>query len=127
MGKRRTCICCSDDTVALSSAAYPPAQVPPFQAQSGYGMPDMGLPPAFGEGGEAGEAGEGWTGEYIPGMDIMGMYDPNYASYMQGAYGWGMPVDGAGYGAAEAQEVAEATTASTAAATHDSGGGSLGG
>jgi len=107
-------------------AAYPPAQVPPFQTQAGYGMPDMGLPPAFGEGGEAGEAGEGWPGEYIPGMEFpLGMYaDPNYASYMQGAYAWGMTVDGAGYSGAEAQEIAEATTESTAAAALDTGGGS---
>lgn len=79
-------------------SAFPPSVVPPFGA-FGYGMSDMGLPPAYGDGGEEGqEAVEGHfvqdvDGQFMQGMQFMPeMYDPNYGQYMP--YGWpGVGVD----------------------------------
>lgn len=86
-------------------SAFPPSVVPPFGA-FGYGMSDMGLPPAYGEGGEEGQDVDGHfvqdvDGQYMQGMQFMPeMYDPNYGQYMP--YGWpGVGVDGT----AEGQEV----------------------
>mmetsp|Transcript_70397 Transcript_70397/g.139655 ORF Transcript_70397/g.139655 Transcript_70397/m.139655 type:complete len:540 (-) Transcript_70397:117-1736(-) len=86
-------------------SAFPPSVVPPFGA-FGYGMSDMGLPPAYGEGGEEGQDVDGHfvqdvDGQFMQGMQFMPeMYDPNYGQYMP--YGWpGVGVDGT----AEGQEV----------------------
>lgn len=80
-------------------SAFPPSVVPPFGTFGGYGMPDMGLPPAFGEG-EPHEAGaeaafdmQDVEGQYMQfinsaeGMQLMSeMYDPSYGQYLP--YGW---------------------------------------
>lgn len=86
-------------------SAFPPSVVPPFGA-FGYGMSDMGLPPAYGEGGEEGQDVDGHfvqdvDGQFMQGMQFMPeMYDPNYGQYMP--YGWpGVGVEGA----AEGQDV----------------------
>jgi len=80
-------------------SALPPSVVPPFGAY-GYGIPDMGLPPAFGEGDAWQAAGEGSyelqdvDGQYLQGVQFLeGMYDPDYGQYMP--YGWAsVPMDG---------------------------------
>jgi len=92
-------------------SAFAPS-VPPFNSY-GYGMPDMGLPPAYGTEGEAAQTGDGTffgqemdcqfmhdvDGQFLQGMQYLPeMYDPNYGPYM--SYGWAaVPVETApGYG-----------------------------
>jgi len=86
-------------------SAFAPSVVPPFGSY-GYGMTDMGLPPAYGTEGDAGQAGDGtYPGQEVDSQFIQGMqylpemYDPNYGAFMQ--YGWAaVPVEAApGYGA----------------------------
>mmetsp|Transcript_61728 Transcript_61728/g.180373 ORF Transcript_61728/g.180373 Transcript_61728/m.180373 type:complete len:520 (+) Transcript_61728:264-1823(+) len=78
-------------------SAFPPSVVPPFGY--GYGIPDMGLPPAFGEdsaqaGGEGAYDLQNCDGQYMQGMQLLPeMYDPSYGQYMP--YTWApLPVDG---------------------------------
>uniref|UniRef100_A0A7S4QJD8 RRM domain-containing protein n=1 Tax=Alexandrium monilatum TaxID=311494 RepID=A0A7S4QJD8_9DINO len=95
-------------------SAFPPSVVPPFGAY-GYGIPDLGLPPAFGEGDSPQAAGEGAyelhdvDGQYLQGVQLLeGMYDPNYGQYMP--YDWAsVPMDGGleGGPAAAANDVQE--------------------
>jgi len=68
-------------------SAFPPSVVPPFGTY-GYGVPDMGLPPAYGTEEQTQEALEN---QYMQGMHYLPeMYDPNY-----GYYSWsGVPVEG---------------------------------
>lgn len=80
-------------------SAFPPSVVAPFNGYS-Y-MPDMALPPAFGEADVAAHGSTGcggWQGG-CPGMDGIStqMFDPNYG-YMQYGWGHGMPMDACGGG-----------------------------
>mmetsp|Transcript_74801 Transcript_74801/g.173283 ORF Transcript_74801/g.173283 Transcript_74801/m.173283 type:complete len:530 (+) Transcript_74801:234-1823(+) len=92
-------------------SAFPPSVVPPF-GNYGYGMPDMGLPPAYSTEGDTLQEGAEYDlqnvdldGQFMQGMQFMPeMYDPNYGQYM--SYGWGgVPVEGSsGLAAADAPE-----------------------
>jgi len=85
-------------------SAFPPSVVPPF-GTFGYGIPDMGLPPAFGEGDpSAGDCAYGdmdgqflqdVDGNFMQGMPFLPeMYDPSFGQYM--GYGWNtLQVEGA--------------------------------
>jgi len=81
-------------------SAFPPSVVPPFNGYGSYGMPDMGLPPAFAdaEGGGAGAdgfLGQDVDGQYLQGMPFMPeMYDSGYG--YGGWAGWGVPQEGGG-------------------------------
>jgi len=93
-------------------SAFPPAVVPPFSTY-GYGIPDMGLPPAFGEdssqtGGEGVFDLQDCDGQHMQAMQFLpGMYDPSYGQYMH--YGWAaMPMEGMeGMECTEAMEAME--------------------
>mmetsp|Transcript_47998 Transcript_47998/g.133917 ORF Transcript_47998/g.133917 Transcript_47998/m.133917 type:complete len:504 (-) Transcript_47998:139-1650(-) len=68
-------------------SAFPPSVVPPFSSY-GYGMTDMGLPPAFGADGESCQDPE----SFMQGVGYLSpeMFDPNFG-YTVG-YGWpGLP------------------------------------
>eukprot|EP00404_Azadinium_spinosum_P020620 CAMPEP_0180509662 /NCGR_PEP_ID=MMETSP1036_2-20121128/49849_1 /TAXON_ID=632150 /ORGANISM="Azadinium spinosum, Strain 3D9" /LENGTH=324 /DNA_ID=CAMNT_0022520099 /DNA_START=183 /DNA_END=1154 /DNA_ORIENTATION=- len=73
-------------------SSFAPTVVPPFGG-FGYGLPEMGLPPAFGTEGDQGCDGvyglQDGDGNYMQGIPFMPeMYDPNYGAYMNGMYGW---------------------------------------
>jgi len=91
-------------------SAFPPTNVPPFAysaGMGGYGMPDMGLPPAYGTEGDAGGQ-DGVPGQYMQDADgnvqnpymqgnmgMQYMHPDMYNQYMP--FGWtGMPMDGSG-------------------------------
>jgi len=107
-------------------SAFPPSVVPPFGSY-GYGMPDMGLPPAYGTEGEAGQVGDGtftgqemdgqfmqdMDGQFMQGIFVPEMYDQSYGQYMP--YGWAaVPMEAAaGYGADASGPLSSEGTAAT--------------